>query len=85
MESGRLSFTNGWQTGGPRNHRHPDVFGQCWKARCTHRGMRRWPGWNGFGVLACVALEEHRYRDIKGVISNFLRVTVTGDTGLMRH
>ena len=25
-------------------------------------------------------LEENRYRDIKGVISNFLRVTVTGDT-----
>jgi hypothetical protein len=31
-------------------------------------------------VLACVALEENRYRDIKGVISNFLRVKVTGDT-----
>jgi hypothetical protein len=31
-------------------------------------------------VLVCVALEENRYRDIKGVISNFLRVTVTGDT-----
>jgi len=55
MESGRLSFTNGWQTGVPRNHRHPDVFGRRRKARCTHRGMRRWPGWNGFGVLACVA------------------------------
>jgi len=31
-------------------------------------------------VRVCVALEENRYRDIKGVISNFLRVTVTGDT-----
>lgn len=51
------------------------------KARCTHRGMRRWSGWNLFGGIGGVALEENRYRDIKGVISGILQFIQTGVYG----